>query len=337
MPVNIEAVTTDAFQSGPQAVAAPVGCEVSVVIVSYNTAALTVRCLTHLHEDLAGRPAEVFVVDNGSTDGSVAAVRAGFPGVGVIESGRNAGFGAANNSAMARARGEFLLLLNSDAFVEPGCVAALVDCLRRRPAAGVVGPRLLNADGSLQRSCFRFVSPGRAWLENLWLSRLGGPASRIGDYSRWPHDVEADVDWVVGACMLVRRAAYEQVGGFDERFFMYAEETDWQRRIRSAGWGVAFCPAARVTHLGGASGEADRPARDGRFFESLDRYVAKHHGRAGVVGVRVAMVVGCSLRAALWGAVWCGGGRRRARAWGKVRLNAWLVGRQLFHWRPLAG
>ena len=320
--------------TAPSAWPATEACAVSAVVVSYNTAELTVRCLSVLVADLAGVRSELIVIDNGSADGSVPAVRAAIPGAVVIESGRNAGFGAANNVGLARARGEFVLLLNSDAFVEPGAVAALIDCLRRHPRAAVAGPRLLNADGSLQRSCFRFVSPIRALLENLWLSRLAGPARWAGDYSRWPHDVETDVDWVVGACMLVRRTAYEAVGGFDERFFMYAEETDWQHRMRAAGLGVVFCPAARVTHLGGASGDADRPARNVQFFESLDRYVVKHHGRAGLVAVRAAMVVGCSLRAAGWTAVWCGGGGgRRPRAAGKVLLNLWLVRRQLFRWR----
>ncbi|HWE07699.1 MAG TPA: glycosyltransferase family 2 protein, partial [Rhizomicrobium sp.] len=127
---------------------------VSAIVVSYNTKSLTLECLRALDDDLTGTPAEVWVVDNASADGSAAAIRAAFPQVRLVTNPRNAGFGAANNLAMAQARGEFLLLLNSDAFVKPGAVRALIDYLRSHPRVGAVGPRLLNGDGSLQRSCW---------------------------------------------------------------------------------------------------------------------------------------------------------------------------------------
>src|SRR5687768_14946249 len=134
---------------------------VSVIIVSYNTREMTLECLRTLYGGLGDPAAEVWVVDNASTDGSAEAIRAGFPQVRLVANARNVGFGAANNQAMCQARGEFFLLLNSDAFPRPGAVAALADFLRRHQDVAVVGPRLLNADGSLQRSCFRFPSPGQ--------------------------------------------------------------------------------------------------------------------------------------------------------------------------------
>ena len=118
----------------------------------------------------------------------------------------------------------------------------LVRYLEAHHEVALVGPRLLNTDGSLQRSCFRFPSPARAWVENLWLSAFFGPNNAIGDYRRWPHDRERYVDWLVGACALVRREVFEQICGFDERFFMYAEETDWQHRMRQTGWKSALHP-----------------------------------------------------------------------------------------------
>jgi GT2 family glycosyltransferase len=275
----------------------------------------------------------VIVVDNGSRDGSVKMVRSEFPDASVLDLGENVGFARANNAAFKVARGEFFLLLNSDAFVEPGAIKALVECLRSHDRAAVAGPRLHNRDGTLQHSCYRFPTPPRAWAENLWISSALPAGSALGDFRRWGHDAERDVDWVSGACFLVRRSAYEQTGGFDESYFMYQEETDWQRRLRDCGWAIVFTPEARVTHLGGGSG-GNEPARiNSHFFDSLDRYVFKHHGLAGLVSVRCAMIVGCSLRTALWLLVMVFIPRRRRLAASKAGLSSSLVVRQAIHWR----
>lgn len=304
----------------------------SVIIVSYNTRAMTLECLRDLHAGLQGMPAEVFVVDNASQDESAQAVREAYPAVHVVANERNVGFGAANNRAMQRAAGRYLLLLNSDAFPRPGALPAMVAALEDDATLGVVGPRLLNADGSLQVSCYRDPTPGRAWLENLWLSRLAPAGSRWGDYAGWAHDEPRRVDWLVGACLLVRREVFERVGGFDPGFFMYAEEADWQKRIRAAGWGIGFTPSAEVTHLGGASGAAERVRINQHFFNSLDYYEWKHHGLVGLVSLRLAMAVGCSMRLALWLGAWATRPGRRSLAKAKARLHGWLVVRQLTHW-----
>ncbi len=310
---------------------------VSVILVSYNTREMTLRCLTTLHQGLAGDgvSAEVLLVDNASADGTAAAVRAAFPTVRLIESKTNRGFAGGNNQAMVEATGRYLLLLNTDAFVEPGAVGAMVAYLDANPRAAAVGPRLLNADGSLQRSCYRFPTPAHAWAQNLWLAGLVGTDHPLGDFRRWEHDTARSVDWVIGACLLVRRTAYEQVGGFDERFFMYAEETDWQRRMRSAGWTIGFTPAARVTHLGGGSGVSDKPAVDRHFWASLDRYQRKHHGLGGLVAVRAAMVVGGLARLPVWAALSVLPGGRGGGARVKFAHQSKLVVRQLTHWRQV--
>jgi GT2 family glycosyltransferase len=296
---------------------------ISVVIVSYNTRDMTAECLRTLDRGLQGIPSEIIVVDNGSADGSVEAIRADFPAVRVIANPDNTGFGAANNLGMQAARGDFFLLLNSDAFPEPEAAATMLAYLRENPRAGVVGPRTLNKDGSLQISCYKFPSPAHAWQENLWLSR---------GYSDWAHDTEREVEFIIGACMLVRREVFAEVGGFDEKFFMYSEETDWQRRIWDAGWKIVFLPNARVTHLGGASGGTQSAKVRRYFFDSLDYYSRKHHGFGGLLAVRGAMVVGCFLRAILWSAASVLPSRRELAA-SKVRLHSWLVLRQAFHWR----
>jgi GT2 family glycosyltransferase len=298
------------------------GITISAIVISYNTCAMTLDCLASLRAALKGIPSEVIVVDNASSDGSATAIREKFPEVRLIESKQNAGFGAANNEAMRLATGEFFLLLNSDAFPEETAIATLLAYLREHPRVGAVGPRLLNGDGSLQVSCHPFPSPLFAWRENLWLA---------SGYSRWAHDTVRSVDFLIGACLLVRRATYEEVGGFDETFFMYSEEADWERRMRDAGWDRVFVPEARVTHLGGASGAKEEARIRRHFFESLDHYERKHHGLAGLILFRAAMVAGCAMRSILWAAVSLLP-PRRAQALAKARKHSQLCLRQAFHW-----
>lgn len=232
---------------------------------------------------------------------------------------------------MRLARGQFFLLLNSDAFMTLGALEELLRFLDLHPRCGVAGPRLHNADGTLQRSCHRFPTPARAWLENLWISAILPNHPTIGGYDRWDHNSERFVDFVSGACMLVRRTAYQEAGGFDEAFFMYAEETDWLKRMHEKGWQVGFTPAAVVTHLGGASGGATNIQR--YVFDSLDRYQRKHHGVLGLLSLRLAMIVGNALRTVLWGAALLSIPKLRKRAASKLKLSSWLLIRQTTTWR----
>ena len=273
---------------------------VSVVIVSYNTRELTLRCLRELTEDLekSGLSFEICAIDNASRDQSAEAIARAFPAVQLIASPQNLGFGAANNRGFEKTTGEFLFLLNSDAFVKPGAVRKLVEFLRERGDVGAVGPRLLNADGSLQASCWKFPSPARCWIEAVGIARFLSSHPQLGDYYRWAHDDTREVDFVIGAALMVRRAVYEQVGGFDENFFLYAEETDWQKRMTRAGWKVVFTPDAVVTHLGGASGANEKSKVSKLFWEGQERYILKHHGRAGWVWMRAGILVGAMARAA---------------------------------------
>ena len=273
------------------------------MLVSYNTRELTRDCLRSLAGELRGGD-RVVVVDNGSADGSAGMVEAEFPAVDLVRAGRNLGFGAANNlgfgrCGVGRGGGEFVLLLNTDTVVRPGAVGAMAGVLRRGPGVGAVGCRLENADGSLQRSCWSFPTPGRAWAEAVGVNRL--PLPGVGrDWHRWGHGEERDVDFVIGAALMVRREMIEAVGGFDESFFLYAEETDWQRRMVGAGWRVRFTPAGTVVHLGGGSsaggGEAGR-RQVVEFCRGNARYLRKHHGRAGLASARAAKVLGLAARA----------------------------------------
>jgi GT2 family glycosyltransferase len=305
---------------------------IGAIVVSFNTRQMTLECLRTLLEQLDGVRAEVILVDNGSSDGTVAAVEGEFPQVRVIANERNLGFGAANNQAMRVSRAGYFLLLNSDAFPKQGAIKALLNCLEGNPRAAVAGPRLENADGSVQVSCFPFPTPLRAWLENLWIPKVLPPASWLGDYRRWRHDTPGRVPWVIGACMLVRREAWQRVGGFDERFFMYAEETDWQARMREAGWEIEFTPSACVKHLGGGSGAAERARISEHFFRSLDLYELKHHGLLGLALLRMAMIAGACLRIPGWAAC-LAAPKRRTAAGAKLRLLCWLLARQATRWK----
>jgi len=227
--------------------------EVSAVVVSYNSAAYLPDCLRSLRSEGV---AELVVVDNASSDGSAGVVRATDPTVRVVETGANLGFGAGANRGVATTLGPYVLILNPDTVVEPGTVKSLSEALDRDPGLAVVGPRIENLDGSLYPSVRRFpdlpVAFGHAFLGLIWPTN---PFSRRYRMLDWDHDQPAaEVDWVGGACILVRRSAFDVVGGFDEGYFMYVEDVDLCWRLGRAGWRIGYEPGGRVVHaLGGSS------------------------------------------------------------------------------------
>jgi N-acetylglucosaminyl-diphospho-decaprenol L-rhamnosyltransferase len=243
------------------------------VVVTYDALPWIDRCLA----SVAGL-AEVVVVDNGSTDGTVAAVRERFPGVRLIE-GENRGLCAGWNRGIEASDAEYVLLLNADAWVVEGALDALTVAADRHPRAGAVGPRLLNLDGTLQRSVRGYPSAWRLATEYLYLRKLAPRSAALNAFygAGFDHESEREVEWVMGACFLLRRAAYQDVGPFDERYFMFSEEVDWMRRAADRGWSVVFTPEARCVHVGGA-------AHGGRLFrENVGghlRYLSLH-GRPG--------------------------------------------------------
>ena len=283
-------------RSAPQHGAEKAGPDmlVSAVIVSYNTAQLTLEAIgSVLDQGLDG--VEVICVDNHSHDHSVPAVRAAFASVELIDSPVNLGFGPANNLALAGCSGRFVLLLNSDARLHAGALAALLEAAERQPHTAVFGPRLLNPDGSLQRSAWPFPGPLKMLIEALGLHRLLRRTPWWEDLGLWDHGTERTVDFLSGACLLIRREVIDAVAGFDESFPFYAEETDLQYRIHRAGWDITLVPAAEVTHLGSGSSPGD--ARRARlFFGAQLRYIDKHFGQLGLVIARAALVLSALLR-----------------------------------------
>jgi N-acetylglucosaminyl-diphospho-decaprenol L-rhamnosyltransferase len=274
--------------------------DVSVVIVAYESRQLLGRCLAALAAD-TGRTAstEVIVVDQASSDGTVAWLAAEHPVVRVVPLAENVGFGAGNNRGAELASGSWLLLLNSDAFVRPGAIDELVRLAAARPAIGVAGPRLLWPDGRLQRSCRRFPTVFRLATEYLYLRKLA-PRSRIlnGFYcGEFAHDEPRRVDWVTGACLLVRRDLFERLGGFDEAFFLYSEEVDLLYRAAQLGAETWFDPAAEVTHVwGGTAGRASALTLEEQARSHV-RFFRKHASPATARRARAVLLTGLRLRA----------------------------------------
>jgi GT2 family glycosyltransferase/glycosyltransferase involved in cell wall biosynthesis len=280
---------------------APTDVEVSVVIVSYNTRDLLEHCLVEL-ADQNGLSCQTIVVDNGSIDGSSELVMRRFEWAELVALERNTGFARANNLAFECCRGEFVLLLNSDAFLRKDALRQLVDTLRRHPEAGATGPRLLNPDGSLQRSAWPFPHPVRLLIEAIGLHRLLRRTSRYEDLATWAHDRERKVDFLIGACLLLRAEALAEVGGFDEGFWMYGEEADLQRRLSARGWSVVFTPDAACIHVGGAS-EIGSVPRLRHFYGAQFRFLRKHEGAAAPIVARLALIIGSLVRGR-WRAAW---------------------------------
>lgn len=251
--------------------------ELSAIIVNWNTRELLRRCLAAVQTTVR-TPCELFVVDNGSSDGSPAMVREQFPSAVLIANAENRGFAVAVNQALARATGRALLLLNSDAEVQPGAVDTLVRFLDTNPRAGICGPRLRNGVGQVQLS---FGACPTVWREaaRKWVWNPLAQSRQGARFLEWRYRRPARVDWVLGACFMIRRDTITQIGSLDERFFFYFEEVDWCLRARRAGWEVRLVPDAEVIHLGGQSAARDpqRLARERR--KSQRRFYEKHHPR----------------------------------------------------------
>jgi hypothetical protein len=262
--------------------------KVAAVVVTLNGLPWLPRCL----DSLGDTP--TVVVDHGSTDGTIELVRNSYPRVQLVEQG-NLGMGAGNNAGMRALPADYWFLVNSDAWVEDGALDELLAFADAHPRAAVVGPRLQNTDGTLQKSVRADPTLWGLATEYFFLRKLA-PNTRVMNpmyVGGFAHDVATQVDWVSGAALLVRRDAATEVGLFDEAFFMFSEESDWQRRFRDAGWEVWFDAAAIVVHVGGAS-------HGGRLYvENLRghvRWFAKHRGVKAARRARLLLLTALRLR-----------------------------------------
>lgn len=253
--------------------------DVSVVIVNWNTRDLLHQTLTTLYKETVDVAFETIVVDNGSTDGSVDLVSSQWPQVSLIAHPINAGFAVGNNLGFRECQGRYILLLNSDVIVLPNAVGVMARFLDAHPDAGCVGCRHLNDDGSLQRSMDAYPSLLNDFLSYTELHRLKIFLPLLRKRFPWwsNHDVTRKIDWVNGACMMVRRKVVEQVGGLDEEFFIYAEEIDWCYRMNNAGWNIYFTPKAEIIHLGGKAMDSVPDRRIILKYIGQNRFYSKHY------------------------------------------------------------
>src|SRR5262249_4383210 len=262
--------------------------DVTVIIVSYNVAHLLDRMFAALDAARAGLKLQLVVVDNASRDNSVEILRTHYPHVELIENPANVGFGRANNQALLRARGRYVLLLNTDAFVSPDTLQKTVDFMEVHPKTGVLGVKLVGPDGSLQPSCRYFPTPWNVFLATTGLNRFF-PGTRLVDDMSWDHESLRECDWVPGCYYLVRREVIKHVGLFDPRYYLYYEEVDHCRRVRQAGWSVTYYPFTQVVHIGGESAETEGPlTHAGRQISALQieselLYFRKHYGVRGLL------------------------------------------------------
>jgi GT2 family glycosyltransferase len=264
-------------------------------------------CVDSIHQHTGSVSFEVIVIDNASADGSAEAVVRAFPDVRVVKNMDNVGFARGCNQGMALARGAFILLLNSDAYVSDDVVGRSVVALAARPEIGMLGCELRFPDGRRQHTANRALSIRQSLLERLWLYKAL-PASRrgrtlLGGY--WEEDEEIEVDWLAGAFMLLRRELFERTGGFDPRFFMYGEDSEWCMRLRRLGHRILYAPRLGVVYHRGASSSdvlwTDKERLRRCYAGGIEAYEALN-GRRRAALFRLAELVGATVRFAVYGA-----------------------------------
>jgi GT2 family glycosyltransferase len=259
--------------------------DVSVIIVSWNGKDLLRKCLQSVYSS-QGVSLEVLVVDNNSTDGTVEMIREDFPEVKLISNRDNKGFSYANNQALSKATGKYLFILNPDTVIERNTINKLSVFLMKNSSIGIAGPKITYEGGNLQYSCkSRFPNLRDAWFSQSLVMRFS-PKKEVSDSMNmvvWDHAVVKEVAWVMGAAMFIRREVYDQIGGFDERFFMYFEDVDLCQRAKKRGWQVIYYPETVVTHFEGQSSAKIGSQKGVAAMQSAIRYYRKQSYLWGLI------------------------------------------------------
>jgi GT2 family glycosyltransferase len=307
---------------------------VSVIIVTWNGQQYALECLASLAQNTSTLPIEVIVVDNRSTDGTPDEICRQFPAATLIRNEANFGFAKANNIGLAVARGRYLCLVNSDVVVPPGCLERMVSFMERNPGIGILGPKMLKPGGGIGQSTMRLPTVWNTLCCSLGLHTVFPNSKLFGGFllKNYKYDSIDDVEVLTGWFWMVGRQSFEEVGGLDERFFIYGEDIDWSYRFRKAGWRVVFYPESEALHYGGAS-SAQAPTR---FYVEMRRanlqYFRKHHGRLGGAGYKAAVLVHELVRVAGNGVLYCCYRSRRSLAAFAISRSVssirWLAGRK---------
>jgi len=304
----------------------------SIIIVTWNGKRYVLECLESLHSHPPKVGMEIIVVDNASTDGTPAAIREQFPQVRIVENQANLGFAKANNIGVALSQGKYVALINSDVVVYAGCLDALVEDMEANSDIGIMGPRMICPDGSVGLSVMRLPTVWNTLCAALALQSVLPNSQRLAGFSVRTDGTLGikDVQVVTGWFWITSRRALAQVGGLDERFFMFGEDIDWCQRFSKAGWRVAFCGNTESLHYGGGSSE-EAPAR---YYVEMRRanlqYFQKHHGRLGAAGYRIAIAIHELSRIAGYSLSYCLHRANRVNSGSKVRRSVsclqWLMG-----------
>jgi GT2 family glycosyltransferase len=290
--------------------------QVSIIIVNYNTRQLLADCLASVKAQTLGVSFEIIVVDNHSTDGSLEMLEAKFPSVRRIANPDNPGFGAANNQGVAISRAPFVLLLNSDTVLREDTASRLHSFMQTDPRAAAAGPLVLLMDGTRQPKTFGQLPSARVIFNQSFMLSQAFPRCRFfaGIFVEKPAARVSQVGWISGVCMLIRREAYVQVGGFDPAFFLYAEDLDLCRRFGEAGWRVYRIQDYALLHLCGGSSKSEAVVLRNGILQQRNflKLVDASTGRPGRTFARAALAAGLLLRVLLRGLRYAGQ-RRRAR------------------------
>ncbi|PPD54060.1 MAG: glycosyl transferase [Methylotenera sp.] len=268
---------------------------ISVIFVSYNTAKMSIEAISSLLASKGDFELEVFVVDNASKDDSVSVIKGAFPQITLIENSVNVGFGRANNQVLNLITGDYILLLNTDAFVQPDTIAKTIQYIESQPSCGVLGVRLIGRDNEQQPSCRYFPTPFNLFAHRLGLGRWL-PTLQMVDDSDWNPAITANCDWVPGCYYLVRKQVVDKVGLFDPRYFLYSEEVDHCFAVKKAGWQVVYFADTSVVHIGGESAKSDgKVTNSGKQLSVLQAesellYFRKNHGLLSCV-LNIVLVV----------------------------------------------
>lgn len=275
--------------------------DLSIVIISFNTAQMTLECLQSVYDNQAGLSLQVIVVDNDSKDNSVAEIRRCFPDVDLIANNYNAGFAAANNQGFEIAKSEHVLLLNSDTLVLGNVLKASLEYVKNDPEVGAFGCRVLNTDRTVQRTCSQYPTNLNLLLKTLGLDHLTFPRWFGRYFMRdWQRDSERDVDVVSGCYLLVPAQVIQTVGSLDEDYFFFGEEADWCLRIKKSGWKVRFSPVGEIIHHGSVSAKKLQYKRDMLLTNGLIRFHVKNYGNFSAGITWLILFVFNLTRAVLW-------------------------------------
>ncbi len=303
---------------------------VSIVIVSWNTKNLLVQCLESL-EHCQRFPIEIIVVDNASSDDTVEAVRRRFPHVQLVQNEANLGFSKANNIGMGLSSGRYVCLINSDVVVSDGCLEKMLAYMEQRTDIGMLGPKMILSDGTVGQSCMRFPTLWNWFCSALALDSVFKKSKLFSGFmmTDFKSDRTADVEILTGWFWMVRREALNQVGGLDNRFFMYGEDFDWPKRFHQCGWKVVFYHEAEAIHYCGAS-SSKAPVR---FYVEMNKanlqYFRKHHNIMAVAGFWLLMLLRHILRIAGYGLVYFLKRSHREDAgrkvWRSLECVLWLI------------